>query len=441
MNNTTPNRINLILFVLTLFLSLMVRLNPPVWLGFGDPYDYLNQSTVSLFNKNFYCPQRSAQFSPRPFTVPFFYKIANSDPETIIILQIFFHVLSAFFLCSVILLFLRNTHSKIIFIIFWYLLMSWWNILGWAHTLLSESLSISLMFFWIATFLIFFHKRTLAYFVFHILVTVLFSFTRDSWPYILIIFYAIFILISIIWDKKMWTSFIFFLIISFSIFNIQQNFAQIGQRYRLPVINNIVFRIMPNDAYLHWFSNKSMPCIDKLKEKYSNLDDYKKIYTLYNDSTFLKFSDWVIKDGKDIYTKFLISHPCYTLLLKEKPKNLKRIFAYNITDYTEPVKGYSWVSEFIFPLFNIINILLLNCFLIFLFIKEKRLVWVFPTVMIIIFTFNAFLIYNADSLEVERHLFITNIIIQFVGILLVSFILDSEFCSSIINKLIKRIKS
>ena len=441
MNNTIPNRINLLLFVSTLFLSLMIKFNPPVWQGYGDPYDYLHQSKEPLSDINFYFPQKTSQFYPRPFTVPLFYKMADSDPDRIIQLQKFFHSLSTFFLCYVLLLFLRKTYSKIIFVIFWYLLMSWWNILGWTHTLLSESLSISLLFFWIASFLLFFHKRTIVYIVFHILITILFSFTRDSWPYILILFYAILTLIAIIWERKILISLICFLIISFSIFIIQQKSAQTGQRYRLPVINNIVVRILPNDEYLHWFSNKGMPCAEELKEKYSNLNfklnHWEKIYPLYNDSTFSEFSDWVVKEGKSIYTKFLLSHPSNLLLLKEKPEDLKRIFAYNV-GYTGPVKGYSWGSQFIFPLFNTITILLLNGFLIFLVIKEKRLVWIFPTVVIIIFTFNAILLYISDAIEVERHLFITNIIIQFIGILLVSFIFDSEFFNCNVTKLLNK---
>jgi hypothetical protein len=434
MNKNLPNYINLILFSLTLFLSLLVKLNPPIWTEYPDSYDYLHQSNMSLLDKNFYSPQKQDSYYPRPFTVPLFYKIANSDPDTIIQLQKFFHALSTFFLCYVILLFFRKTHAKIIFVILWYLLMSWWNILGWTHALLSESLSISLLFFWIASFLLFFYKRKALHFILHTLIAILFSFTRDSWPYILVLFYGIFIIIAIKWERKMLVSVVCFLIIGCSVFIIQQKTAQIGQRYRLPIMNNIVLRILPNEKYLKWFADKGMPCIDRLKKQYSNIDDCSKIYSLYTDSTFLKFSNWAVKDGKSLYTNFLITYPSNILLLNEKTNDLNRIFAYNI-DYTGPVMGYSWISQFIFPFFNTISVLLLNGILIFLFIKENRLVWILPTVIIIVFAFNAILLYNADSMEVERHLFITNIIIQFVGILSVSFILDSDFFNSILNKI------
>lgn len=434
MYTSLPNRLNVILFITTLFLSLMVKFSPPIWEGYGDPYDYIQQSRMSLSTKDFYSPTRHENFYPRPFTVPLLYKIANSDGETIIQLQKFFHALSTFFLCYVMLLYFSKEHSKFVFVVLWYLLMSWWNILGWTHTLLSESLSISFMFLWFASFLLLYKKRTVPYIILHILITILFSFTRDSWPYILVLFYGIYAFIAIRWDRKILVIVITFLIISSAIFVVQQRSAEIGQRYRLPIMNNIVFRILPNEEYLEWFSNKGMPCRDQLKNQYSNLDDSKKIYSLYNDSTFSDFSNWVAKNGKSTYTKFLITHPSNILLLHEKSNDLKRIFAYNI-GYTGDIKGYSWISQFIFPSFNVLIVLLLNGLLIIQFIKEKRNIWLFPSVIIIIFTANAFLLYIADSMEVERHLFITNIIIQFIGILLVCFIIDSENFNNFIAKL------
>ena len=436
MNNRLPNRINFLLFIITLLLSLMVKFDPPIWKGYEDTADYLQQSHMSLLDKTFYFPERKANFYPRPFTVPLFYKIANSDPDTIIIMQKILHALCTFFLGYVILLFLRNTHSKIIFLISWYLLMSWWNILGWTHMLLSESLSMSFTFLWIASFLLVFHKRTTFSIILHVIISILFSFTRDSWPYILIIFYGMFVLIALLWDKKKVKHCIVFLVLSCSIFVIQQKTAQIGQRYRLPIMNNIVFRILPNKEYLKWFSDQGMPCVDLLKKNYSHLDAYEKIYPIYTDSTLTKFSDWAGNEGRPIYTKFIMTHPSYLFLLNERPSDLNRIFAYDI-GYTDEVSGYSILSQYLFPVFNTLIIMVLNVFLIYLFIKEKRLIWLLPSVLIAIFAFNAFLLYIADSMEVERHLFVTNIMIQFIGILSVCFILDSEFCNRILNKRMK----
>ncbi len=114
MTRTIPGKLNLFLFLITLFLNLMIRITPPMWTNFSDPYDYLHQSKIPLNEKDFYFPEKASNFYPRPFTVPLFYKIAGSDPETIIQLQKFMHSLAAFFLCYVVLLFLRKIGAAVV---------------------------------------------------------------------------------------------------------------------------------------------------------------------------------------------------------------------------------------------------------------------------------------------------------------------------------------
>jgi len=212
---------------------------------------------------------------------------------------------------------------------------------------------------------------------------------------------------------------------SIIIFFTQQHSANIGQRYRLPILNNIVFKILPNNNYLLWFKEEGMPCADDLKKEYSNLNNYKEIYPLYNDTNYTELFNWVIKDGKTVYMKFLLTHPYKSFLFTEKSSNLKKIFAYNF-GYIGPISGLAKLSHFIFPLFNIIFVLILFIIFIYLSGKEKSRLWLFPSIIIIVFTVNALILYNADALEVERHLFITNIMIQFMGIYLITHILDSK---------------
>ncbi len=419
-----PFGLNTVLFVVTLVLNLSTTLNPPVWKGYGDPYDYLHQSEIPLCSKEFYFPKKTEHFYPRPFTVPILYKIVGSQPGKIIIMQKIMHALSVFFLGHVILFFFKKLSSKILFIAFLHLLMSWWNILGWTHTLLSESLSISLLFIWLASFLLFFRIKTIYSFVFHALITIFFSFTRDSWPYIIVLFYILYALIAFLREKTMMKYLFGLIAIGLIVFVVQQNSAKIGQRYRLPIMNNIVFRILPNHEYLQWFSKKGMPNGEELRVKYGNLDNWKEVYTLYNDTGFIEFSEWVLKNGKSVYTKFLITHPAFSLLIHEKPNDLKKILSYNI-GYTGDVKGYSKISQNIFPIFNVISLTVLNAFLVFLYLKSKKIILLFPSVLMIVFSFNAYLLYIADALEIERHLFITNIMIQFIGILTVMLIIDA----------------
>lgn len=426
-NTNFPNALNLAFFLFTLFLNLNLPWNPPVWAGFGDPYDYLGQSELSLGSAEFYTPHKTPKLYPRPFTVPLFYKIAGSNPDVIIQMQKYVHSLTTFFLVYVILLFIKSNFVKYLVILSIYLFMSWWNILGWTKVLLSESLSMSLMFCWIASFLLFIKKRNLLFLVIHIIIVFLFSFTRDTWPYILIVFYGLTSITFFIWDKWFFRKSVFLLFFCIVLFFIQQHTAKVGDRFRLPVINNIVMRIIPNQEYTQWFSDHGMPCTDSLKKNFSNINFYDstriRVFMLYNDSSYNLFHSWVSNRGKKTYTKFIVTHPKFSFLLEENKQNLNRIFDYNLS-YTGGVNGYSWGVQYIFPLFNTWLILILGVILILVFIRDRVVFLLFPIILVIIFSINVLLSYNADAFEVERHLFITNIIIQFVGLLSVAILLD-----------------
>ena len=428
------NKLNKLLFVIILILNLSISWDNEKWIGLGDPWDYLKQSEFSIFDKKFYFPEKEYGFYPRPFTVPLFYKLAGRNPDTIIQLQKVIHSISIFFLVTVFLLYVKNKKIKLFIILFLYLFQAWWNILGWSILLLSESLSISLLICWIASFLLFYKKRKNYQLILHMIIMVLFSFTRDNVPYFLLSFYFFTGFLSYFINRKRFQVLFGFLFLTIILFFIQQHSAQVGQRYRLPLLNTIIIRILPNADYVQWFSDKGMPCIDELIENYSGLN-YKDraIYALYNDSRFDDLFEWINKSGKNVYMKFLITHPRYSLLLEENIQSLKRIFSYNL-DYTGKIRQYAWMSQYIFPVFSFIGLIIYNISLIYLFLKKKKLVFLIPVVLTVSYFLNTILIYNADSLEVERHMFITGIMIQILGILSVSIILDTYIQDNFHNK-------
>lgn len=433
-----PNKINFLCFLIILGFNFTIKWDASLWGEFSDSYDYIAQSKTPLSDKEFYFPQKTANFYPRPFTVPLFYKLASSNPDRIIPAQIFFHTLSTFFLIFSLLLFIKRDYIKILIIVFVYALMSWWNVLGWSITLLSESVSFSFLLLWIASFLILLKKRTAGFLIVHVIIAVFFSFSRDSWLYFLIPFYSIVMFFSFFWDRTMVKKYLILLSFSLLLFFIQNYAVRQGYRHHLAVLNNIVFNVLPNKEYLQWFAKQGMPCIDKLKANYSELAcEDKKIYGLYNDSTYEELFEWVDQKGKNAYMKFLITHPSHTFLFDETPKKINRIFAYDLTWYTGHAKDHSWAEYTIFPLFNLMSIIVSSCILIFIFAKKKEFILLLPAILITMFTFNALLVYNAEAMEMERHLIITQIVIQLVGIISIAFILDSNS----FNDLIKNSKS
>jgi hypothetical protein len=211
----------------------------------------------------------------------------------------------------------------------------------------------------------------------------------------------------------------------------------VGKRYRIPILNSIVFKILPNEEYLTWFEKKGMPDIDLLKLNYSDLENHKMVYNLYNDKRFTELFNWVNNKGKSVYMEFLITHPGKSLLFHEKSKDLKRIFAFNI-GYTGEISGIGKISHRIFPLFSLPLVLVLLAIVIFISYRESSLIWLFPSVLMLVFTANVFMLYNADALEKERHLFITNIIMQFSGIYLLTLILNSDTANNLLNRILSK---
>lgn len=426
-----PYQINFLLFLITLYLNLMIQWDPKRWQGFPDVNDYLHQSTISFFSKDFFFTKPSPDFYPRPFTIPLCYKLAGSNGDTIVQMQKFVHSLSVFVLVYALLLLLKTGISRYILMFFIYFLMSWWNIVGWTTQLLSESLSMSFLFLWIGTFLLYYIRRKPWYLVTHGLVTILFSFTRDSWPYILIVFYVFMILVAWLWEMRVLKGFGIMLLLSLAIFVIQEKSSAIGERTKLPVMNNILMRVAAEPANYNWFVIKGMPMGGVLRQQFSGLnirdDSYRlRVYGTYSPPEYKPFRDWAAVKGRGLYTRFLITHPSYFFLLKEPGSNLKRILAVN-PNYLIVMNGYCKYAEKCFPFFSPVSLLVLALLLLWVYGRTKKTLLVLPLVFCVIFLFNVFLLYNADSMEMERHLFITMIMVQLLSIWCVGLLLDSVF--------------
>ena len=423
-----PFILNFLLFLITLYLNLMTCWNSEVWKGFIDVKDYLRQSEISVFSKDFFFAKPEPGYYPRPFTVPLFYKIAGNRGETIVQMQKFMHSLSVFVLVFSFLLLMKTGIARYFTIFFVYLLMSWWNILGWSTQLLSESLSDSFLFLWIGTFVIWYVRRKPWILMIHALVTVLFSFTRDSWPYILVLLYIIVFVIAWLRERPLLKGSLFLLLLSVAIFFIQGKSAEVGQRTKLPVINNILLRIMPETRHYAWFIARGMPDAALLRHEYTGVDlsieaGRWKVYNLYTDHRFRKFHDWAAGDGRKLYIRFLITHPAYTMLITEPESKLERILDFNLK-YTAFVNGYSLFAEDYFPFFSPMSFLVFSLILAWLFVRTKKTRLLMPLIFGLLFLFNVFLIYNADTMEVARHLFITRIMVELLSILAVGLLVD-----------------
>ncbi len=419
------------------FQILVVSKVEPIWESMADPMDYHYQSNKELWSIDFFSPVPNYFFSPRPFTTSLFLKFVDNDYYKMILFQKLLYCICVFMFSII---FISNLNTYFTKIVSFYLLLfffSWYNIVGWTNNVLSEPNSNSLLFLWLGFLILFVRRNNWGVTLLFCLISVLFSFTRDSWPYIIIITVFVITVYNFFKNKLDLKKSLFVFIFSITLFFVQSKTAEIGQRYKLPVFNSIVGRISKSDEYLKWFESKGMPMSNIIKEDFKNVDVDNKnqrsiIYAKYRDSTYLPLMSWALKEGKSTYQLFLLTHPSYFFLSDQTKNEQSRIFCYNFYDYFKPNLKDTDLSHSTFPLWNFPTTILLVIILLILSIYLKNILYSFPILIAILFFINALIIYNADTMEVNRHLYITQIIIQFLNIVCFSLLLN------VFTNLIKR---
>ncbi len=145
-------------FIFFCYVILDIPAIDPIWNFFADPQDYLRQSNYPLFSKEFYIPEPAMWFTPRPFTVPLFYKLAGSEPERMLYFQKAFYCFSVGVFVVCVLRFLAHHVLKLVMALVLFFFFTWWNIVGWSNNILSESISFSFFLLVVGTF--WFHCET-----------------------------------------------------------------------------------------------------------------------------------------------------------------------------------------------------------------------------------------------------------------------------------------
>lgn len=409
------------------FQLLIISNIAPVWDSFGDPGDYRFQSTKPFFSFDFLSPLPSKLHASRPFTTAFFYKIAESNPYKMIMVQKLTYVFCTIIFSYSFIYFIESFVLKIVSFYLLLFLFSWLNIVGWTNNILSEPTSNSLLFLWFAV-LIFYIKQNnwLVTFLF-CLVSLFFSFTRDSWPYIILLATIIILGGNLFFNKKDLLKNGVVLFFCFLLFIIQGKTSEIGERHKVPVFNNIVGRVSKSDEYLKWFENHGMPLSSKIKKdfKYENVDSSRTfIYSKYFDSEYLPLMNWSVKEGKSVYLLFMVTHPSYFFLSDQSSKQINRIFCFNFYQYFINDSKPNDYTQTTFPAWDLHTTIILVLLLFLFSFYFKNALYAIPLLIAFLFLINALILYNADTMEVERHLYITQIIIQLLNIISFSLLIN-----------------
>lgn len=377
----------------------------------------------------------------RPFTVPLIYKLAGSDFNTLLNLQGGIYCCCVFFFVSRIVLIIRRIYLRVYIIPLLYFVFSWWNIVGWVNQGLSEFLCFSFFLLWLSFILLFLQRPNILVFIFLIVITVLFSFTRDTNPYFIVV--TSFLLLFLSLTKQQFTIgyFVLYAFISIVLFFIQQKTVDTGERYRLSLYHNITLRVSKNSDYLNWFKERGLPLTDLIQSNFKDFnpkskEDVTKLYQTYNDSTYKPVFDWITNGGKKMYITFLLTHPEYLMLLDQSKKERERIFCYNLIPYIGGgFHGYFQIPNAILPLFNIWFMVLFFVLLMYFYFRSASEIskYIIPILLTVLTTCNIFLSYNAEAMEVERHMMFNRVCIEIMAWISL-FILLEKYLDSVPKK-------
>jgi hypothetical protein len=405
----------------------------PVWTFFADTMDYMHQSKFSLFSAEFWAPTAHKWFNPRPFTFPLFYKFVGSDPFRMIFFQkLIYCTCIGFFIYTLVKMLPKIILLRAIFVVYFLFFFTWWNIFGWSTNLLSEFLSLCFLFLWIAMVINYLLKPSLRNTLILLVVSFFFSFTRDNWMYFILAFFVANFALAFLYLKDRRLHAAIGLGVYLLVFWLQSNTIYTTKRYTLPVFNSIALRISQNPSYLRWFKDQGMPHCEFLKKEfhdaYNDTSQVKQfMYRAYEDTANTRVLNWIKKEGKSTFTKFILEHPSFVFMFDQNTTQTDRIYAYDLRDYCVAPESFFKCANFMMPIFN--NwywfLLLASCGLIWYRYKEK--IFLLPFLFTGLTIVNIFVSYNADALDVERHLFATAILRELTCILCIMLMIIKWF--------------
>ena len=388
----------------------------------GDTTSYLEGSMLPLNDPAFYSERR-------PWGILLIYKVFGGSLPAIGFAQLAVSTIVWLFLAWMLVGSMKTSAGKILGFLF---------ILGtslsptvqiWNHAGLSESFSISLMILILALFIGILQRWRLLFFLALILCFALWVSVHEVNLYL-----GLLVAITLFVIGLMRRNYRIFLILSSCIaviLGINSHFSSLYAlpRWALPVAEVITKRILPVPEYVDYFSSQGMPVTPELlalSGRWAHSDNY----AILNNPGFREFSKWLFKDGKAVYTKFLIAHPIYTFTLPivNLDEMLAADFSHLIPGYQPALPGF--VNEFFFPIrwfwiFIWISALVVGYFLWSGLREKTRVFWL----LIMFFVFSIpylYLAWHGDALDLARHASIASIQFHLGVWMLFAYFLDKN---------------
>jgi hypothetical protein len=344
----------------------------------------------------------------RSLTVPLFYKLAGNVPYSIAIFQLCLSImcwgLLATFVVRAVDFDLLKPFAFLIILLF--SLSD--HIIMWDSFLLSDSIALSLLALFVASWLWLLESWHWRKAVLMLTVASLWAFSRDTNAWVILMLAGFLLLVGSLWRSRRYLSIAAVFVMGFIANEVSQNYSK---RWVEPFFNVVGRRILPNTERTAYFAQDGMPvtpALLRLSGQYSWSQDR----AFFKDPALQEFRDWVYDHGKSSYTRFLLSHPAMTI--REPFQSLEALIAPKLSSKT----SYYW-SHWFSPIlpgtlaeviyFDKWTLLwagasgMILAFAVVAAIEKDNRRWLVPLLLIFLAYPHAALAWHGDANDVGRH--------------------------------------
>lgn len=410
-------------------ISIFNSTDPAHW---NDTWIYEAISTAPLDDPYFWA-------SSRPLTLPLFYKLLpDTENYTITNYQMVFSIVAYLYFAGAVAFVIRNPVMKLVSFASVLALSLTTDFFLWHRHLLSESVSFSLFAIVLGTWIVALHllgRRENLKFYFQIalgiglmLLTALWSFTRDSNAYIVLGITGIVIPVVILWRRSLrkWLPLAITLFVcALTVYYLQNYTANRAFRWRYSLMTVVTNRILVDGEKSQFMAERGMPN-DETVASFRGVK-----WPEQGGDWSAVFNDWLVDGGaRADYAMLLLSEPRYNMQLpldyggfanpelslyidwgQNYPTDLQTtlndIFYY---------PGGIWQVTIFFTLFALYAWLLYR--------RAWRPEWLVPIFVLLMVYPIQFFTYHADATDVDRHMLSGALMIRLGVLLLLAFGID-----------------
>jgi hypothetical protein len=206
----------------------------------------------------------------------------------------------------------------------------------WDVAMLSDSISLSLMALFIASWLWLLEDWRWLKVALMLAVAFLWTFSRDTNAWVVLMLAALLLIIGSFWWSRRCLLIAPVLVMFFIANEVSQSYSR---RWVTPFFNVIGRRILPNAESTASFAQLGMPITPALMRRSGQLA-WDQNWASFGDPALQEFRDWAYHHGKSSYAWFLLVHPVMTV--QEPLRNIEALMAPKLT--AKP--SYYWSNSF-----------------------------------------------------------------------------------------------